>query len=385
MPFYICPNCKRRSVDTDGYEGFSTQAVQCRECGFGFLFELLEDYYPAPATGFVVCDRDARVLAAGRGVFELTGFRDGDLLGHDVVDALSLSDPSPIERRPGVGRAQARPAARDPDEGRARQGRRPSTSSRLRRRRRHARRADAAVARRVVTRSAARSRPGARPRAARRRSAKRAVPAKSLRPSSPSGQRDDDAVLARPRDTLDARGHATEDDLASARRPDRVGARTVDRRPDDRTRGLARRPRSGCSGCRPATAPAWIPSPSRPRASRRRSTRGRRGSRSRRSRVAGVLGLGARHRRRQVDVERRRACLGDDRVTVEQHRRPVVRGGPASGRSSGGGSRSVTSTVVGVDERGEAAARVAAVRGGERAAETPRRNVISIGPERYSG
>jgi hypothetical protein len=97
MPFFICPNCKRRSVDTDGYEGFSSQAVQCRSCGFGFLFELLEDYYPAPGTGFVVCDKNVRVLAAGRGVFELTGFRDGDLLGHDFVDALSLSDPSPIE------------------------------------------------------------------------------------------------------------------------------------------------------------------------------------------------------------------------------------------------------------------------------------------------
>jgi PAS domain-containing protein len=97
MPFFICPNCKRRSVDTDGYEGFSPQAVQCRSCGFGFLFELLEDYYPAPGTGFVVCDKNVRVLAAGRGVFELTGFRDGDLLGHDFVDALSLSDPSPIE------------------------------------------------------------------------------------------------------------------------------------------------------------------------------------------------------------------------------------------------------------------------------------------------
>jgi PAS domain-containing protein len=97
VPFYICPNCKRRSVDLDGYEGFSTQAVQCRECGFGFLFELLEDYYPAPGTGFVVCDADARVLAAGRGVFELTGFRDSDLLGRDVAAALALSDASPID------------------------------------------------------------------------------------------------------------------------------------------------------------------------------------------------------------------------------------------------------------------------------------------------
>jgi PAS domain-containing protein len=96
VPIYICPNCKRRSVDLDGYEGFSTQAVQCRECGFGFLFQLLEDYYPAPETGFVVCDRDSRVLAVGRGVFELTGYRDVDLMGRNVAEALSLSDASPI-------------------------------------------------------------------------------------------------------------------------------------------------------------------------------------------------------------------------------------------------------------------------------------------------
>ena len=97
MPIFICPNCKRRSVDLDGYEGFSSQAVQCRECGFGFLFQLLEDYYPAPSTGFVVCDAEGRVLAAGRGVFELTGFEDIDLLGQDVAEALTLSDPGPID------------------------------------------------------------------------------------------------------------------------------------------------------------------------------------------------------------------------------------------------------------------------------------------------
>jgi PAS domain-containing protein len=97
VPVFICPNCKQRSVDLDGYEGFSAQTVQCRSCGFGFLFQLLEDYYPAPETGLVVCDRDTRVLAVGRGVFELTGFRDSDLIGRPVVDALSLSDASPID------------------------------------------------------------------------------------------------------------------------------------------------------------------------------------------------------------------------------------------------------------------------------------------------
>jgi PAS domain S-box-containing protein len=97
VPIFICPNCKRRTVDLDGYEGFTTQAVQCRTCGFGFLFRLLEDFYPAPDTGFVVCDRDRRILAVGRGVFELTGYRDDDLMGREVADALGLSDESPIE------------------------------------------------------------------------------------------------------------------------------------------------------------------------------------------------------------------------------------------------------------------------------------------------
>ncbi len=93
MPVYICPNCKNRSIDVDGYEGFTgSDALQCRRCGFGFVYQLLEDYYPAPSTGFVVCDQDGRVLAVGRGVFELTGFQDADLMGRDVADAFSLSD-----------------------------------------------------------------------------------------------------------------------------------------------------------------------------------------------------------------------------------------------------------------------------------------------------
>jgi PAS domain S-box-containing protein len=97
VPVFICPNCRTRSVDVDGTEGFSREAPQCRSCGFGFLFQLLEDYYPAPSTGFVVCDRDARVLAVGRGVFELTGYREADLIGRDVASAFALSDTSPLE------------------------------------------------------------------------------------------------------------------------------------------------------------------------------------------------------------------------------------------------------------------------------------------------
>jgi len=91
VPAYICPNCKQRSVDIDAREGFSTDAPACHHCGFGFLFELLDDYYPGPNTGFVVCDQEARVLAAGRDVFELSGFREQELMGRDVIDALGLT------------------------------------------------------------------------------------------------------------------------------------------------------------------------------------------------------------------------------------------------------------------------------------------------------
>jgi hypothetical protein len=91
VPYFICPNCKERSVDIDGKEGLSNTAATCRHCGFGFLFELLEDYYPAPNTGLLACDAQARVLSSGRGVFELTGFEERLLLGQDVVEALGLS------------------------------------------------------------------------------------------------------------------------------------------------------------------------------------------------------------------------------------------------------------------------------------------------------
>jgi PAS domain-containing protein len=90
VPYFICPNCQNRSIDHDGLEGLSQQAATCQRCGFGFLFELMDDYYPAPGAGFVVCDREARIIAAGRGVFELTGYRDPDLLGHDLREALGL-------------------------------------------------------------------------------------------------------------------------------------------------------------------------------------------------------------------------------------------------------------------------------------------------------
>ena len=38
MPFFICPNCKNRSIDHDGKQGLLQQAVSCERCvalGFG--------------------------------------------------------------------------------------------------------------------------------------------------------------------------------------------------------------------------------------------------------------------------------------------------------------------------------------------------------------
>lgn len=91
MPYFICPNCKQRSLDDDRLEGLTHQPIACASCGFGFLFELMDDYYPAPNTGFLVCDQSRRVIASGRGVFELTGYQESDVLGHDLVDVLGLS------------------------------------------------------------------------------------------------------------------------------------------------------------------------------------------------------------------------------------------------------------------------------------------------------
>jgi hypothetical protein len=91
VPYFICPNCRQRSVDSDGREGLTLDAVGCAHCGFGFLFELLDDYYPGPNTGFVVCDQECRVLATGRGVFELTGFRESDVIGREVLEAFGMA------------------------------------------------------------------------------------------------------------------------------------------------------------------------------------------------------------------------------------------------------------------------------------------------------
>ena len=90
-PPIASPKGTDRPVDLGAREGFSTQAPACHHCGFGFLFELLDDYYPAPGTGFVVTDKGARILAVGRGVFELTGWNEGEWLGADLIASHGLA------------------------------------------------------------------------------------------------------------------------------------------------------------------------------------------------------------------------------------------------------------------------------------------------------
>jgi hypothetical protein len=54
------------------------------------VFELLDDYYPAPDAAFFACDADARVIEAGRGSFELTGLKTTDVIGRPIQEVLGL-------------------------------------------------------------------------------------------------------------------------------------------------------------------------------------------------------------------------------------------------------------------------------------------------------
>jgi PAS domain-containing protein len=90
MPHFICPNCGNRSISVDRTAGFRDRARGCSNCGFGFLFELLDDYYPAPNAAFFIADQQGRLIGAGRGARELTGLGDADVIGRPVNDVLGL-------------------------------------------------------------------------------------------------------------------------------------------------------------------------------------------------------------------------------------------------------------------------------------------------------
>src|SRR3954469_4613299 len=87
---FICPNCGRRTTESERTQGFRNLPKGCSNCGFGFLFELLDDYYPAPNAAFFTCDQQGRIIACGRGSKELTGLSDEKTIGRPVNEVLGL-------------------------------------------------------------------------------------------------------------------------------------------------------------------------------------------------------------------------------------------------------------------------------------------------------
>jgi len=88
---FICPNCGHRTSEIERRAGFRREPKGCEKCGFAFLFELLDDYYPAPEAAFFVCDREGRVIGCGRNSYELTGLHDEQVIGRDIHEALGLN------------------------------------------------------------------------------------------------------------------------------------------------------------------------------------------------------------------------------------------------------------------------------------------------------
>lgn len=89
--YFICPHCANRSMGIDRNAGFRREARGCEKCGFAYLFELLDDYYPAPNAAFFACDREGRIIDCGRGSFEFTGLKTEGAIGQPVSEALAMS------------------------------------------------------------------------------------------------------------------------------------------------------------------------------------------------------------------------------------------------------------------------------------------------------
>ncbi len=88
MPVFLCPRCAYRESAND--RNVRHQPRGCSRCGFGFAFELLDDYYASPKTALIVCDQERRILVAGHGAFAVTGFQEAELIGHEVAERLGL-------------------------------------------------------------------------------------------------------------------------------------------------------------------------------------------------------------------------------------------------------------------------------------------------------
>jgi len=87
---FICPNCGHRTSELDRNVAFTGQRKGCEKCGFAFLFELLDDYYPAPDAAFFVCDGEGRVTGCGKNSFAFTGLEEEDVIGRPVAEVLGL-------------------------------------------------------------------------------------------------------------------------------------------------------------------------------------------------------------------------------------------------------------------------------------------------------
>lgn len=89
--YFICPHCGHRSRATERNVAFRRGEVRgCEKCGFAYLFELLDDYYPAPAAAFFACDADGRIVDCGKGSFELTGLKTEQVIGRPISEVLGL-------------------------------------------------------------------------------------------------------------------------------------------------------------------------------------------------------------------------------------------------------------------------------------------------------
>ncbi len=77
-------------MGTDRNAGFRREARGCEKCGFAYLFELLDDYYPAPNAAFFACDAEGRIVDCGRGAFELAGLKTESVIGQSLSDTLQL-------------------------------------------------------------------------------------------------------------------------------------------------------------------------------------------------------------------------------------------------------------------------------------------------------
>ena len=183
---------------------------------------------------------------------------------------------------------------------------------------------------------------------------------------------DHDAALTLGRQPVDPGRHPREQRLAPPLSPQGVGTRAVDRRPHDLGTDICAQPMSSPRARRPGRARGLRGSRGRlaAAADRRRSTRRTRGRPSRRRR-------GKRPPPRRTSATRRResgiACarLGDESGAVEQQQALFV---PGDGEPPFEGWRQPQRHLDRrhIDEPGEQARRVAAVRRRPRPAEAPR-------------